>query len=352
MNICFLEGDMSRQGGTERMTAMLANAFNECHSVWVISLSFKEEKVFYELAENVKHIVLKDADGKLAILHQINEIRAFLKKNSVDWVINVDIGTSIYGIPAAWGTKARVITWEHSNYYNNWNSRVFPYFRRFAAKHSDAMVVLTERDKENYQKNIRTRKPIYTIPNPAEKHNFVYNADSKQILSAGLLVPIKGYDQAIQAAAKVLPKYPKWKWIICGEGPEREKMKKLIMKANLKEQILLPGVMSNMDEQYQQAAMYVMTSKMEGLPMVLLEAKSWGLPIVSFDIMTGQSDIVRDGVNGFLVEPDNVDELSEKIEQLICSSELRKQFSEQSQLDMEKFDASIIIEKWQEVIGV
>ena len=126
----------------------------------------------------------------------------------MDWLINVDVGMCIFGIPAAFGTKTKVITWEHGNFYNNWGSRWFPYFRRFAAKHSDAVVVLTERDRENYQTNIKTRKPIYVIPNPAQQHPFQYDANSKIILSAGLLLPIKGYDKAIQAAARILPKHP------------------------------------------------------------------------------------------------------------------------------------------------
>ena len=58
--------------------------------------------------------------------------------------------------------------------------------------------------------------------------------------------------------------------------------------------------------------MFVMTSQMEGLPMVLLEAKSWGLPLVSFDIMTGPSDIIQDGINGYLIEEGNIDEMAER----------------------------------------
>lgn len=84
--------------------------------------------------------------------------------------------------------------------------------------------------------------------------------------------------------------------------------------------------------------------------MVLLEAKSWGLPIVSFDIMTGPSDIIRNGENGYLVSPNDVDMLAEKIEMLICSKELRKQFSEQSQVDMEKFNFENIVSQWHNIL--
>lgn len=350
MNLLFLEGDMSRRGGTERMTALLANKLCETDNVWVISTKLKENTVFFDLDSRVQHNVLSVINSKCGIFTHIVEIREFIRRYEINWVINVDIGMSIFGIPASWGTKAKVVTWEHANYYNSWNSKIFPYFRRFAAKCSDAVVVLTERDKDNYQSNIKTKKPIHTIPNPVKYHDFSYDLNSKIILSAGLLLPIKGYDLAIQVAAKVMPNHPEWSWIICGDGPERDKLEKLILEYGLEDQMFLSGTISDMSKKYQEASFFVMTSKMEGLPMVLLEAKSWGLPIVSYDIMTGPSDIVSDGINGFLVEPEDIVGMSEKIEKLIVSDEIRKQFSEQSQIDMEKFNFERIIRKWKQIL--
>lgn len=350
MKILFLEGDMSRKGGTERMTAMLANALCEKYQVRVISRKFEGDKLFFSLKSKIRHFVLTEHQGKLAIIKQIHEIRNFIKNENIEWVINVDVGMGFYGILASKGTKTKVITWEHGNYYNNWGSRVFPYLRRFAAKYSDAMVVLTERDKQNYKENIKTNKPIYVIANPMKKNDFIYDKRSKIIMSAGLLLPIKGFDRAIQVAAKVLPKYPEWKWIICGEGPERRKLELMIQEFHLEDKMILVGSVQDMDRQYQKAAMYVMTSEMEGLPMVLLEAKSWGLPIVSFDIMTGPSDIIKDGINGYLVELYDIDGMADKIEELVKHQELRQSFSNCSQLDVDKFDFENISEKWEQIL--
>ena len=84
--------------------------------------------------------------------------------------------------------------------------------------------------------------------------------------------------------------------------------------------------------------------------MVLLEAKSWGLPLVSFDIMTGPGEIIRDGVNGYLVPPGDTAALAEKICRLIENEELRRDFSENSQVDIERFDSVEIIEQWEKLI--
>ena len=350
MKICFLEGDMSRRGGTERITAMLANALCEDNDVFIYSLRLEDKVVYYSLDNRVHHEVLKNKDNKAKIHNHIRQIHSIVKEKHIDWIINVDVGMGFYGILAAKGTSARVITWEHANFYNNWNSRIFPYLRRFAAKHSDVMVVLTEMDKRNYEINIRNHAPVYVIPNPAVTHDFNYDINSKIILSAGLLLPIKGYDKAIEVAKNVLPECPEWKWIICGDGSERNHLQKLIEDADLSEQMLLLGNIENMDEQYQKAAMFVMTSEMEGLPMVLLEAKSWGLPLLSFDIMTGPSDIIADGANGYLVPAGDIKSMSDKITLMIEDKGLRKSFSAKSQKDMDKFLFDTIIEKWKELL--
>ncbi len=341
---------MSRQGGTERMTALLANGLAERHDVHIVSLSMAGDAVFFQLNNQVSHTVLTKTTGNPGMLKQFRQIRRFLLENCIDCVINVDTGMGIYGILAAAGTKIRVITWEHSNYYNNWGSRVFPFLRRVAAKHSDAMVVLTRRDEENFRTHIPSKVPIHVIPNPAAQVKFTYDSQSKIILSAGALLPIKGYDRVIEIGRMIFAKHPDWQWQICGEGPERKRLEQAINKAGLENNIRLCGEVRDMDSRYASAAMYVLTSHMEGLPMVLLEAKSHGLPLISFDIMTGPGDIIRNGVNGWLIAENDTTAMAEKILALIDNNELRRSFSLQSQLDMEKFDWTNIMEKWEGIL--
>ena len=111
------------------------------------------------------------------------------------------------------------------------------------------------------------------------------------------------------------------------------------------------GVVTDMEEQYRSAAMYVMISSMEGLPMVLPEAKSFGLPLVSFDIMTGPADIIRDGVNGWLIPDGDLDQMSKKLVELMGSTQSRVQFSDHSVPDMEKFSMEGIVERWNTVMN-
>lgn len=346
MNILFLEGDMSRRGGTERMTSWLASRLAAVHTVYVISLHLRDEKIFFPMDAAVEHIVL----GSTKTSAQLREIRRFIRKNAVDIVINVDTGMGYIGILAARRTGARVITWEHANYFNDWNSRIFPHLRRYAARKSDAMVVLTERDKHNYERNIKKCVPVTVIPNPARKHDHSYDLESETILSAGVLGRIKRFDLLVPIGRIVFAKHPNWKWKLCGDGAERAALENAVREAGLSDNIIFSGSVSNMEEQYAGAAIYAMTSEMEGMPMVLLEAKAYGLPIVSFDIETGPSDILRDGVNGYLVEPGNVDAMAARLCGLIEDRTLRKRFSDNAALDMDKFDEETIIKKWEMLI--
>ena len=338
MKILFLEGDMSRSGGTERMTAWLANSLCEKYSVTIASLSGNGNS-FFDLSPKVRNIRLPDKHPRMAI-------RKLIKSENIDIAINVDTGMAIFGIPATLGLKTKVITWEHSNFCNNWNSRWFPYIRRFAARHSDAVVVLTERDKQNYEQNIRHCKPVTVIHNPVKRCEVGYKTDSKIILSAGHLAPVKRFGLIPEVGKIIFERFPDWQWRICGDGDERAMIEQKITEYGLEKNIILAGRVDDMDSEYRNAAIYAMTSEMEGLPMVLLEAKAHGLPIVSFDIMTGPAEIVRDGVNGFLTESGDVRGMAERLMELMGNAERRREFSRNAAVGIEEFDEGEVLKKW------
>lgn len=332
------------------MTAWLANKLSKTYQVSILSLRQEKNQVFFPLCTAVSYHILPDFSGKLQIFKQIRWIHRYLKENAMDWVISVDTGIGFYGILAAKGTGAKTVTWEHGNFYNNWGSKIFPYLRKFAARHSDAMVVLTHRDKENYSKNIARCAPLHVIPNPAQMRPHSYDPASKTILSVGHLLENKGYHRAVEMAAQVLPKHPDWKWVICGEGPERNRLETMIAEAGLQDQMKLLGLVTDMDSMYAQAAVLVMTSEMEGLPMVLLEGKAHGVPLLSFDIMTGPSDIIDDGINGCLVEPFDTDAMAQKLETLVTDHALRLKMSENAAVGMDKFSEETILRAWETLL--
>ena len=355
-NICFLNGDMSRSGGTERVTSIIANELSKTNKfkVHVLSTTNKSNTSFFELNKNIiQDRVLKDAqvNFKKQYFNVVKGIREYIKQNDIDILIDVDIISDIFSIPATRFTKTKLISWEHFHIYNNNGSKLRDISRWLAARYSDYIITLTEKDKNNYIKKLNIKNKIDYIYNPIIKDNEeTCDIEAKQILSVGMLRHVKGFDMLCEISNKVLHQNKNWKWIILGDGEDRELLERKIKEYNLEGRLILKGNVSNVDDYYKSSSIYVMTSRFEGFPMTLLEAKSYKLPIVSFDCLTGPSDIITDSVNGYLVEPYNKSVMVNKVNELIENSNLRREFSSKSNCDIEKFKINKIINKWVQII--
>ncbi len=136
---------------------------------------------------------------------------------------------------------------------------------------------------------------------------------------------------------------------IYGNGTEKEKLQEKINNLGLEKSFLLKGVTENIKEKYLASSIYVMSSRYEGMPMVLLEAMAHGLPIVSFECPCGPKDIIKDNEDGYLVSFGNVEQMAKKIEELIINKEKRKFFGKNARKNVERFSQDKIMEKWKKL---
>ncbi len=355
-NICFYSGDITNSGGTERVAIIIMNELNKCEAfnISVVSLVEKEKEPFFELDKNIPRYTIYDhvVRGITHIGGIINRTRKVVKEHDIDVLIDIDGILEMYTIPVKRLTKVKVISWEHYNFYQNPIVPYRKYTRRMAARWADAIVTLTEEDKGYYKNNLNVRCPIQCIYNPVMwKENVgAYDSDSKIILSAGRLTYQKGFDILVDVADLFLKDYPDWKWIVLGEGEDREMLEDKTKEKGLDKQLLFPGNVSNIDDYYAKAAMFVMTSRFEGLPMTLLETKPFKLPIVSFDCKTGPKELVQDGVNGYLIAEGDIRGMAESIVKLINQQNKRIMFSRKTQLDMKKFELEEIVDCWKSLL--
>ncbi|MEG0366575.1 MAG: glycosyltransferase, partial [Coprobacillus sp.] len=172
------------------------------------------------------------------------------------------------------------------------------------------------------------------------------------IISVGALEPVKGYERLITVAASVLKNHNNWKWEVYGEGDDqyKEKINALIAAEGLQGKIMLMGNTMDILSKYQNSKICVLTSRFEGLPMVLLEALSCGLPVVSFDIETGPNEIIINGVNGYLVEDNHEKEMIDKIEQLIDNEDELVQMATNAHESISKFSKNKVLKQWNKLI--
>ena len=170
------------------------------------------------------------------------------------------------------------------------------------------------------------------------------------ILSVGRLVPEKGTEYIKETAVKILEKYPKWQWIILGDGIQRENMEEFIIENHLQGRLILKGNVENVDQYLKQASIFAVTSIYEGLGLSLLEARAMKVPCVSFDVKMGPRELIHDGIDGYLVSPFDCNEMAEKIERLINDPGKRRMFAENAFLSMDEFELDKIIKQWREIL--
>jgi glycosyltransferase involved in cell wall biosynthesis len=189
----------------------------------------------------------------------------------------------------------------------------------------DALAVLTQRDGESYEALLNGGVRTVRIPNTVrDMGGGRADLDARIAFAAGRLTPQKGYDMLIPAWATVVAKHPDWRLRICGEGKDRKMLQGLIEQHGLAETVALEGPARDIGGDMERSALFILSSRTEGLPLVLLEAMSKGMGVVSFDCPTGPADVISDHDNGLLVPPRDVDALAAAIVEMIEDAELRR----------------------------
>ncbi|MGU5758135.1 glycosyltransferase family 4 protein [Aeromonas caviae] len=345
--ISFFIGNLAGSGGTERVTILLARLLSDDYDVYFISLSLSRTMSM----PFAKEIDVIGVESGVKDYFNINKaIRRHVIENEIDVIINVDSILSIFSIPALFGCKCKNICWEHFNYKTNAFSRYRPWARNLAKLLSDKIIVLTERDR-HYWNNDK----VVTICNPTPYQDpIVKSVDlrKKRVLAVGRLTKQKGLERLITIWSIVEKKIVDLDFSleIIGDGELKGDLLQLINDNNLKKIKLIP-FSSNIDDIYLDSAIYVMTSYFEGLPMVLIEALSFGMPIVSFDIDCGPSDIIEHGVNGYLIDDGDLESFADNLIHLMKSPEMISKMSKASLTKRKSYGEDAILKKWKSVIN-
>ena len=355
--ICIVKWILDDSGGGERVAVSLANELTKKYEVHLIGITTKESDLFFKINSQVKYSNF--FDHRVRLSKNILKISKLLKKyfidNEIEVAFGIGISANVFLSLAGIGTQTKVVLCDHTNSITD-NSELSQKVQRYVGtKLADKIITLTQEDRENYiKKHGVSDERICYIYNwkEAALSDVSYNNKSTKIVTVGRFDSQKGYDYLVQVAKKVLSEKSDWTWEIYGSGNQDEvdKIKELIKENNLQDKLLIKGLEKNQDLIYGDKGIYVMTSRYEGLPLVLLEAQQYNLPIVSFSCPTGPNEIVEDGVNGYLVECYDTDKLSQKLLELMENEVLRQSFSEHAKDNMDKFDKDKILKQWIELI--
>jgi glycosyltransferase involved in cell wall biosynthesis len=199
-------------------------------------------------------------------------------------------------------------------------------------------------------------KKLLSLSNSLFIHNFIlpendterqnFDLPDRFIFFAGRLESEKQVDKLITVFS-MLQRDDGLKLVIAGDGSLRPKIERQISDLKLENDVQLLGKISSVQQVATKASCFVLTSKFEGFPNVLLEVMSVGCPVVAFDCETGPSEIIRDGKDGFLVPADNLTMLKEKIEKILSSPRLYRGMAEATREVCERFSQEKIMRKWE-----
>ncbi|TYZ24504.1 glycosyltransferase family 4 protein [Selenomonas ruminis] len=356
--ICFFTHSMNNSGGVARVLANVANMFSDSGDEVSIIVMDSCGESFFRINTNIKILTLNNGICNsivgqfIGAIKTVYELRKRIKQMQPDVVFAFWTSRAIIAIIAGYKLGIPIVACEHTAYCRARKDANI--IRYIVYRQAAAIVSLTNEDAVRYKK---INPNTYVIPNEINdleirKHN---NSNEKVILSVGRWSREKGYDLLIEAWNIIANKYNGWKLKIVGDKEDLEFVEEVnakIRNYKIGHTIEVKDATLDIMDEYDKADIFVLSSRWEGLPMVLLEAMSRGVASVSFDCPTGPRDIITNEYNGFLVNANNVKMLSEKIELLIQNNELRKKIGVRANKEIcEKYNREIIYAKWNEVLN-
>lgn len=221
------------------------------------------------------------------------------------------------------------------------------YISAFLSNHT---IVLTHADLKTYPRLLQ--KKLGVIPNftNINKNSYTAKLDNNIVLAAGRIERIKGFDLLVEAWKEVVTRYPDWTLRIAGGGNPYE-LTQIIKEQKLEESVKLTGPVKEMSAEYLNSSIFVLSSRSEPFGLVLIEAMSFGVPVVSFDCPNGPREIINDGIDGKLVENGNIKALATAITEMIADKGARKKMGKAAiQKYNDKYTIDKIILMWLSVL--
>jgi glycosyltransferase involved in cell wall biosynthesis len=213
----------------------------------------------------------------------------------------------------------------------------------------DALAVLNKDDLRDYGALLEgTGTRVVRIPNALpELPGEPAPTREKIVLAAGRLTWQKGFDLLIDAFEPIARRHPDWRLEIYGDGSRRRALKRRVARLGAYNNVFLMGVSDRVGEKMGTASIFALSSRYEGFGMVIVEAMSKGLPVVSFDCPRGPSEIIDSGRDGILVENGNVEAMTQALLELIEDPARRVRYGAAGQEKAQRFDQSAIGPRWE-----
>jgi glycosyltransferase involved in cell wall biosynthesis len=370
MKIAYCINNIHNSGGIERVLCNKANfLINQGFEVHIVVIYPTDKLPFFTFDPKIRfHYLNLDFEKERGIKKKIrfqrnkkeflDKISRLFREIKPDIAISTFCKYSKYIYEINDGSKKIIerhfAKYKRAQYYAKldkycWGRLITHLYRKkdyHVIKHFDRFIVLTNEDKKswgNHLPNIEViENPLTFIP----KEHAKLDNDTKKVIALGRLNQQKQFEHLIEIWSSVSRKHPDWKLSIFGNGEKERKLKRMISDMNLDKYVELNPATPDVEKVLTESSIYVMTSKYEGFPLVLLEAMSCGLPAISYSCKCGPKEIIRNGEDGYLVPFNDKKEFIRKLDRLIENENLRKQMGQAASKNILRYSEEKIMQKW------
>lgn len=364
----------TNSGGTERVLANKVNylADKQGYDITIVTTDQRNRKPFFDFSPLITHIDLSINYQELSELQPLLRLWSFgvklwchkKKLSELFKSIQPDIVISMYGsemliVPFIKDKSKKILELHFSKDFRNLYEksrnrgdlmRVMSLIRDSLEKRVinkyDKFIVLTQEDREAWG----NKENIEVIYNACPfQSSQVSERNNPSAIAVGRLSSEKGFDLLISVWQKVVEKHPTWELNIFGSGEDLNMLIQLIKDNNLINNVHILPPTSNIQKEYLNSSLLLLSSRHEGFGLVLTEAMTCGLPVVSFACPCGPKDIITNGEDGYLIAEGDIDGMADKICLLIENEGLRKDMGDKARLNSLRFSQKTIMQQWEDL---
>lgn len=361
MRLTLIIADLTR-GGAQRVLSDLANSWAQRgHNVTLVTCDATQPPA-YDLCRAVNLVRLglggvsnNPLQGLARNLHRATVLRRTIRASRPDLVISFIEMTNIIAILATVGLPTPLIISERCPplVELGW---IWSTLRRLLYRFADVLVCETDKTVQRFR--AISRVPAVAITNGLNLPSVPRLITEKTLrergytlIGMGRLAPEKGFDLLISAFAKVAPSHHDWTLAIYGDGPLLQELQAQAASLHISERVYFGGVVTDPFVRFAAADLFALSSRYEGSGMALLEAMGCGLAAVSFDCPEGPREIIRNGVDGILVPPEDVFALAAALDRLMGDSSERQRLAARALEVRERFSMEKALFQWQRLFN-